>query len=137
MTRSEFLRTVFTQGVALTLLSTASPAAGKWEYLGESNVDGAIDHDTIRIGSSQGYFRRIQIFAQNGAIHFDRVVVHFGNGEALPVQIASRITPGGHTREIDLSGGNKRLLQSVEFWYQKGGWGNGQKPKVRLMGIRW
>jgi hypothetical protein len=138
MTRSGFLRTFLGIGASLTLLSSASTGAGagKWDYLGEANVDGGADHDRIRVGAGQGAFRRIQLLVQNGAIEFDRVEVHFSNGQSYPVQIAARIPAGAHTREIDLPG-EKRSIESVEFWYRKGGWGNGAKPKVRLMGIRW
>jgi hypothetical protein len=137
MTRYTLVRTIFSLAVALTLLSSKeAAAAGKYEYLGESNVDGGADHDEIRISGYQGPFRRIQILVQNGAIEFDRVLVHFANGQSYPIQIASRIPAGGKTREIDLPG-EKRKIESVEFWYRRGGWGNGQKPKVRLMGIRW
>jgi hypothetical protein len=137
MTRSEFLRTVFGQGVALTLLSTESPAAGKWEFLGETQVNGLVDHDIIPVGIANGTFRRIQIYVQNATINFLRVNVHFYSGGDFPVQMASKIPAGGRTREIDLSGGNKRFLKSVEFWYTRGSWGNLKPPRLRLVGIRW
>ena len=136
MTRAVFSRMVFIQGIGLTLLGPSRLFAQKWSYLGESNVDGAVDHDRIKVGQSRGQFRRIQLWVQNAAIRFDRVEVHFGNGTAQPVQIASRIPAGGKTREIDLPG-ERRWIDSVEFWYRRDSWGHGQKPKVRLMGIRW
>jgi len=136
MTRTVFGRTLFIQAIALTLLSSPSLLAQKWAYLGESNVDGAADHDRIKVGESRGQFRRLQIEVQNAAIDFDRVLVHFGNGTSYPVPIAARIRAGGRTREIDLPG-DRRWIESVEFWYRRGSWGNGQRPKVRLMGIRW
>jgi hypothetical protein len=120
------------------LLSLLLPSARaqRWEYLGEANVDGGADHDRIRVGESKGPFRRIQILVQNSPIVFDRVVVHYGNGTQFPVQIAARIGAGGKTRQIDLPG-EKRWIDSVEVWYQKGNWANNRKPKIRLMGIRY
>lgn len=136
MKRSVFVRTIVAQGVALTLLSLSTANAQRWEYLGEANVDGNADHDRIRVGESRGAFRRIQILVQNSAVAFDRVVVHYGNGTTYPVSVASRIPAGGRTRAIDLPG-DRRWIESVEVWYQRGNWASGAKPKIRLMGIRW
>src|SRR5262245_46584956 len=52
----------------------------RWEYLGESNVDGTFDHDRIEVGRNEGRFRAIQIRVSNAPIHFQRVVVHYENG---------------------------------------------------------
>jgi len=119
---------------SLLLLSLAAIAAPKWEFLGEANVDGAIDHDTIRVTGAKGAFRAIQIRVVNGAIRFDRVVVHFANGSSEPIAVRARINAGGQTRAIDLPG-ERRVIESVEFWYQRGNW-RSLKPQVRLWGIR-
>ena len=71
--------------------------------------------------------------AGGAPVRFDHVVVHFGNGSSDPIAIRSRIPAGGKTRVIDLPG-NRRVIQSVEFWYERGGWGPA-KPKVRLWGV--
>src|SRR5262249_14112624 len=109
---------------------------GRWEYLGEANVDGGSDHDQIHVGQSKGEMRRLQILVENGAVHFQRILVHYGNGSQYPVQVAAEIPAGGHTREIDLPG-DRRWVESVEVWYTKGNWANANKPKIRLMGIKW
>ena len=59
---------------------------GRWAYLGNAHVDGGQDHDNIRVGRSDGKFRAIQLRVSGGAINFERVIVHFGNGsqEDLP-----------------------------------------------------
>jgi hypothetical protein len=136
MTRSVFVRTIFFQGLALTLLSVPTASAQRWSYLGEANVDGSADHDRIHVGESKGAFRRIQILVQNSAIDFDRLVVHYSNGTQYPVAITARIPAGGRTRAIDLPG-DHRSIESVEVWYRKGNWASGAKPKMRLMGIRY
>jgi len=33
--------------------------------------------------------------------------------------------------------GDRRWIDKVEVWYQKGDWAKAAKPKIRLMGIRW
>lgn len=107
---------------------------GRWEYLGEANVDGGVDHDIIRVGSRDGLFRAIQIKVQGGAIDFQRVIVHYGNGQRETIELRSRIAAGGSTRVIDLPG-DRRVIEGVEFFYARANW-RSRKPKVRLFGMR-
>jgi hypothetical protein len=122
-------------GFAVLLLGSSAVAlAQRWQYLGEANVDGAVDHDNIVVSSSRGAFRAIQIKVQRAPIEFDRVVIHYGDGDSEPIQIRSRIPAGGQTRVIDLPG-NRRIIRSVEFWYARAT-RSPRKPKVRLFGMR-
>jgi hypothetical protein len=107
---------------------------GRWEYLGEANVDGGADHDMIRVGRVEGAFRAIQIKVERGAVDFQRVIVHYANGAGSPIEIRSRIPAGGQTRAIDLPG-DRRVITGVEFFYSKGSWGS-RRPKVRLFGMK-
>src|SRR5437763_16240852 len=59
----------------LSAIAMAQP--GRWVYLGDANVDGAVDHDRIRVTDSRGSFRAIQMRVEKGAIEFDRVVIHY------------------------------------------------------------
>jgi hypothetical protein len=104
-----------------------------WEYLGEANVDGQVDHDNIKVTAAEGTFRAIRMRVENAPIRFDRVVVHYGNGDSEPIMIRSKIGAGGQTRVIDLPG-DRRIIQSVEFWYERAS-GSPAKPKVRLFGL--
>jgi hypothetical protein len=115
------------------IVSPAQAQPGQWQYLGEANVDGAADHDMIRV-SNRTAFRAIRIRVENSAVTFDRVIVHYGNGQAIPIQIARTITAGNRTRVIDLPG-ERRYIDSVEFFYRRGNWNNSRKPKVRLFGM--
>jgi hypothetical protein len=105
---------------------------GRWEYLGEANVDGNADHDRIKVGRDDGRFRAIQIRVERAPIEFHRVVVHYGNGSDEQIEVRSRINPGGKTRVIDLRG-NDRVIESVEFWYARARY-DSAKPKLRLFG---
>lgn len=109
-------------------------AEGRGEYLGEANVDGQADHDNISVTGSRGAFRAIQIRVAKAPIEFDRVVIHYANGNSEPIEIRSTIPAGGQTRVIDLPG-ERRIIQSVEFWYARARPGSRQ-PKVRVFGIR-
>ncbi len=135
----KFEKLIRAAGVAALLfgLSTASqaqgPGGGRLEVLGDSHVDGAVDHDKIQVGRYDGAFRAIQIRVEGGAVRFQRVIVHFGNGGDMRVQMRSVIPDGGQTRIIDLPG-DRRLIKSVEFWYAKASWN--RRPTVTLLGLR-
>jgi hypothetical protein len=107
---------------------------GSWVYLGQANVDGSRDRDTILVTGARGQFRAIQIRVERGPIQFDRVVVHFENGDSNPIRISARIPPGGQTRVIDLPG-SFRNIRSVEFWYGRAS-PYSPRPRVRLFGLR-
>jgi hypothetical protein len=126
-TRFRFLAGTLFLGLAAVAL------AQRWEYLGGANVDGAIDPDKIMLTAAKGQYRAIEIRVEKGPIVFDHVVVHFGNGSRDPIAIRSAIPAGGKTRLIDLPG-NHRIIESVEFWYERGSLAS-EKPKVRLWGL--
>ena len=127
-----------TWSLAALLLAGFSTAAfaqrGRWEFLGQAHVDGQVDHDNIMVTGSRGTFRAIQIRVDYAPIEFDRVVVHFGNGSSERISIRFVIPAGGQTRVIDLPG-ERRVIESVEFWYRKADW-RSRRPRVRLFGLR-
>ena len=130
MTKRTFARL----GVVLLIALTVVQGKGRWEYLGEANVDGMVDHDMIHVGRHEGTFRAIQIKVEKGPIEFQRVIVHYGNGAGSPIELRHRIPAGGQTRVIDLPG-DRRVITGVEFFYSKGNWAS-RKPKVRLFGMK-
>jgi hypothetical protein len=111
-----------------------SPPFGGWEYLGEANVDGLHDRDNIVVSGARGPFRAIQMRVENGPIRFDRVVVHFEDGDSNPIRIRRVIPEGGQSRIIELPGG-RRVIRSLEFWYARA-LVTSRRPKVRLFGMR-
>lgn len=132
-----FKRKALRVGLVLLLLTIYGQAVfaqnyGRWEYLGEANVDGNVDHDRIKVARDDGKFRAIQIRVERAPIEFQRVVVHYGNGADEEIELRSRINHGGKTRVIDLRG-NDRVIESVEFWYARARYSSA-KPKLRLFG---
>lgn len=119
--------------VMLALCTSLHAQRGRWTYLGNSHVDGANDHDSIKVGKSDGGFRAIQLRISGGAINFERVIVRYGNGTQEELQVRARIPDDGHTRAIDLPG-ERRLIESVDLWYSKNHWS--KRPKVSLFGLR-
>jgi hypothetical protein len=127
-----------TIGILLVLFFSASLHAqyggeGRWDRLGDAHVDGGQDHDNIHVGRHDGRFRAIQLRVSGGAIYFERVVVHFGDGSHEELIIRDKIPSGGQTRAIDLPG-ERRVIESVELWYGKDRWSH--RPKVTLYGVR-
>ena len=119
--------------LAICAIAQAQPGRG-WTYLGEAHVDGNVDHDRIVVTAARGEYRAIRLRVENAAIDFDRVVVHFGNGTSTPVALRHRIRAGDQTRVIDLPG-DRRVIESVEFWYGRGNMRNPERPKVSLFGL--
>ena len=103
--------------LALMLYVAPSAQAANWVYLGQAHVDGQHDHDNIEVGKSAGRYRFLQIRVQNAPIEFDRIVVHYGDGEPEVLQVRDVIRRGGHSRAIELRG--DRFVKSFELWYAK------------------
>lgn len=119
---------------AVSLMAYAAPAhAERWTYLGQAHVDGVHDHDNIDIGRAAGRYHALQIRVENAPIEFDRVVVHYGNGQSEVLHVRQRIRPGRSTRAIRLAG--DRVVSSVELWYGKARLRSG-RPQVSVFGMR-
>ena len=127
------IRAVVLLSIVFSLNLIANAQHGEWEYLGKSRVDGIVDHDKISVNNG-GTFRAIQFGIKGGDIVFQRVVVHFENGNDTDVQVREHIPAGGRTRAIDLPG-DRRRIKSVEFWYEKASYGS-NKPILNLWGRR-
>ena len=115
-------------------LAQAQPR-GEWTYLGDAHVDGNIDHDRIVVTGARGEFRAIRFRVEHAAIEFDRVVVHFGNGESERIPIRHVVRAGEESRVIDLPG-RRRVIESVEFWYARRNMRNPERPKLTMFGLR-
>jgi hypothetical protein len=130
-------RTIETVGALLMLTVLAQPfyaqRMGRWSLLGEATVNGSLDHDRINVGRNDGRFRALQIQVDRAPIEFQRVVVHYANGQEESLELRDRINPGRRTRAIDLQGGD-RVITHIDFWYSKGNWSSRRMPRVRVYG---
>jgi len=115
------------------LLCVAAPMAHAeaWVYLGNAHVDGQHDHDNISVGDAAGRYRFLQIRVVNAPIQFDRIVVHYGNGDSETLHVRDVIPAGGKSRAIKLQG--DRIVQSFELWYAKAD-PSSSKPELTLWG---
>ena len=128
------MKTLVTLLIGFSLAAFAQPRRER-VFLGEARVDGAVDHDRIVVTAARGEYRAVQFRVENAAIEFDRVVVHFANGSSERIALRRKIPAGGETRVIDLPG-NRRVIESIEFWYGRGNWRNPERPKVAVFGFR-
>jgi hypothetical protein len=124
---------------AFALLATtacaSSPRVGSdWVQLGEQTVTDRLDRDRITVRATRGEFRRIKLTVGRVSVDFDRVVVHFGNGDRQVIEMRGTIRAGGETRSIDLDGGD-RVIRYVEFLYDANSV-RGGRAVVRLFGRR-
>lgn len=120
-------------GVVFVLAVVPAAHAKRWALLGTAHVDKAEDHKTIHVGSGAGQFHNIQLRVNGGAVEFQRVVVHFGNGTQEELAVAERVRSGGKTRELELPG-ERRTIDSVELRYSKENLDT--RPEVSLYGAR-
>ncbi len=120
--------------MGLFATSVVVTAAQDWRKLGQKDVDFRVDHDTFGVGRGKGEFRQLKIEVSKAPVHFNRVVVTFGNGRKQELEFRDFIQPGGKTRAIDLEG-NERFIKQVDFWYETESLGR-KKSKVTLYGRR-
>ena len=119
--------------VVLPGAASARRGAGNWALLGERHVTDKLDHDTIVVTGARGRFEKIAIRVFDRAVQFHDVKIHYGDGFVQDVEIRSVIPAEGWSRKIDLSGG-KRVIRSIEFWYDAQSLGG--KATVRVFGQR-
>lgn len=89
---------------------------GRWEKLGQRQVNFRIDRDVIMIGAREGSFKALQFKVTGGAIDLTRVIVHYRNGEEQVLNVRQSIPRGGQSRVLDLPG-NNRIITKVVFVY--------------------
>jgi hypothetical protein len=119
---------------AVAMLVYFAPTAHAQEvYLGQAHVDGQHDHDNIEVGKAAGRYRFLKIRVEHAPIEFDRIVVHYGDGQAEQLQVRQVIRKGESSRDIPLAG--DRIVQSLELWYGKAH-PLSRRPEVKLFGLR-
>jgi hypothetical protein len=105
---------------------------GRWQLLGEQEVDDRTDRDRIDVRRDDGPFRELRIEVRDAPIEIRDMVVTFADGEKFQPRISERYDEGQRSRVISLPGG-RRSVDGVEFLYRsidrRGG-----KGKVLLYG---
>ena len=103
--------------LVVTGLATAAQTSGRWELLGQREVDFRNDRDQIDVGRSEGQFRQLQIRVKDAPIEINNMVVRFGNDETFSPKIRYKFAEGSGTQVIDLPG-ERRTIKRIDFSYK-------------------
>jgi hypothetical protein len=98
-------------------LAAAAQTPGRWEVLGQREVDFRNDHDQIDVGRNEGQFKQLQFRAKDAPIEVTNMVVTFGNNQTFTPKIRHRFTEGTGTHVIDLPG-ERRTIKRIAFNYK-------------------
>lgn len=90
----------------------------EWEKLGERKVGLLGDHDVVRVGRSEGKFRKLKLRVRGNSIQLYDVKVVYANGEVDHIRTREHIREGGETGALDLTGRN-RAIERVELTYER------------------
>lgn len=132
MDRRQFVVGTLVSVVASAAVDEANAAT--WVKLGERQVDGALDFDTITVGRSLGTFDHIMLKVRGNDLMILDLDVRYGNGANDDIPVRLLIPQGGQTRRIDLRA-NNRFIRNVRFTYAKFANGRGA-TFVELWGER-
>ncbi len=105
-------------------------AAG-WTMLGQRVVQGAGDHDQIRVGAREGKFTALMVVVEGSELEIHDMKVTFGNGETMDPNIRHFFKENSLTRQIDLPG-NQRAIKTIDFKYSN--LPGGGRAKVQVWG---
>ncbi len=105
-------------------------AAG-WTMLGQRVVQGAGDHDTIRVGAKQGKYTALMLVVEGSELELHDLKITFGNGETMDPKVRQFFKENSLTRQIDLPG-NERFIRSIDFMYSN--LPGGGRAKVQVWG---
>ncbi len=96
---------------------TITTSPNTWMVMGSRTVNYGTDHDVITNGSTDTWFSGIYIKVTDAAIKINDMKVYFDNGDKFDVSIRSNIKQNGHSRTIELPGGQRKITR-VEFSYE-------------------
>lgn len=102
-----------------------------WERLGDREVNGTVDYDSIQVGASEGRFRKLRLVVEDSAIEMFGMTVHFGDGSTFSPETRLVFAADTRSHVIDLPG-DARIIRRVDFKY--GNLPGGGKAHVELWG---
>ena len=101
----------------VTAVAGAAQTSGRWELLGQREVDFRNDHDQINVGRSEGRFKQLQFRVKDAPIEVTSMVVTFANDQTFSPKIRYRFAEGSGTQVIDLPG-ERRIIKRIDFNYR-------------------
>src|SRR5436190_2742937 len=106
----------------LLLLGGSAHADVKWESkgwvkLGERDVDGKVDKDTITVGTYEGKFSKLTMLVDKSDLELLGFEITFGNGEKYDPNVKHLFKEGSRTRVLDLPG-DDRVIKTINLKYK-------------------
>ena len=98
-------------------MAVAAQSPGRWESLGQQEVDFKNDRDRIEVGRSEGRFRQLQLRVKNAPIEIYDMIVTFENDQTFKPKLRHRFTKGSGSQIIDLPG-ERRTIKRIDFNYK-------------------
>ena len=123
--------------IALAILATFTFAwadRDSWVKLGENTVKLIGERDEIKVGVSEGRFKKLKLYVRDSDVEFESVTVVFAIGKDFDVPMRSVIRAGGETRQIDLPG-DARTIRKIVFNYKTKA-GTLKRAKVSVWGLK-
>lgn len=117
MKRRELLLGLGAAGLAVSVSIAGEAQAATWIKLGERNVNGALDVDTIHVGG-RATFGKLKLLVRGNDCYFYDMDVIYRNGGHDDIPLRFEVPQGGESRVIDLRGGERRIRR-VTFKYGK------------------
>ncbi len=90
---------------------------GRWEFLGERDVQFWHDRDRLYIGRNMGRFTEVQVRVNGAPVEINDMVVTLDNGEIFAPSLRRHFDGRLESRIIDLPGG-RRYIQYIDFDYR-------------------
>jgi hypothetical protein len=90
---------------------------GGWEELGCQKVGIKTDHDSIKVGRSEGRFSAIQLRVRGNDVELLDLKVIYDRGRPDDIRVRSKIRDGGETRPLDLRG-ERRVIDRIDLTYR-------------------
>jgi hypothetical protein len=104
---------------------------GKWELLGEKEVDRVKEWDVFN-AKGNGIYTAFKLKVLNSRVKFEKMVIEYDNGRKQSVDLNKEIEENGESRIIDVVG-DRRKIKSISFRYSTRGAFN-DKAKVQVWG---
>jgi len=116
------ISSVIAFALALATWNQVAGAEVKWESkgwvkLGERDVDGRVDKDTIAVGKAEGKFTKLTMLVDKSDLELLDFEITFGNGEKHNPNVKHLFKEGSRTRVLDLPG-DERMIKTINLKYK-------------------
>jgi len=104
-----------------------------WVKLGQREVNGRVDHDTIEVGRYEGKFTKLTLYVEKSDLELLDLEVTFGNGQRWHPSVQHVFREGSRTRVIDLPG-DDRVIKNINLRYKN--LPGGGRAAVEVWGLK-